>query len=225
VFVTPEDAALLLAGGHRVEGLYRDPTKQEQDLNNMASVTPTLTLNSWKVSMFKLHLWLGLLLTGRLDLFAPLLAQAKFETNDFTSYGFNKRNNAFGMRPSQPSATSLNATRMRPKWWNGEDNNFAQYFSTWQSVRDRIDWDTYNDIPTKPPALVATSDAPYMWYMAPVLAAGYVPIQDRPGYAVAWQGKLEKEGSPLLVLLLFAGVTVTLLVLLYRWYRKRKRSK
>lgn len=169
-------------------------------------------------------------MTGRLPIYRLLLAQAYFETGGYTSHGFKVRKNGFGMRPSVPNAGNPQAVRTRPKWWTTEDNGFAAYPSYYAGCRDRIDLDQSNDIsPMNPRPSDMTLE---QWYMESVMDEGYVPAADRQGYIVQWRKALDNpkamEGAQLpsiITGILTVGVTITVLYMLWKAWRKRKRAQ
>jgi len=201
---------------------------QEDNKDEMTEVTPNNTPNTWAIIKFKVSLWFACLMTGRLPIYNLLLAQALLETANYTSHGFKVRLNGFGMRPSAPNLGAPNAVRLRTKWWTREDNGFAAYPSYYAGCRDRIDLDQFNEIT---PTSVRPSDMTLeQWYMEAVLDAGYVPAAERSSYMTGWKAKLgsaemQKGGNtPVWMLLLMLGITATLVILIVRWYKKRKRK-
>jgi len=217
--------------GTRAEGYMRPPavTKMSVILSEV-EVTPSNTPPWWAISWFKFCLWASCLLAGRLKLYPVLLAQAKFETGDFTSYGFQKRFNAFGMRPSQPNQAAPNATRLRKQWWTSESNGFAVYPGYWASCQDRLAWDDMNKI--KPGTHSGWQNA----YVKDVLSDGYVPPAERENYQTQWLKLIEQsgDGPSVFAVLVTIGVTAAVLYTLWkilkpkatrrprRWWTRRK---
>jgi hypothetical protein len=70
---------------------------------------------------------------------AIILAQAKFESGNFTSAVYKRNNNPFGMRLAKVRKT-VNAG-------DPDKDQYANYTSIEQSVQDLILWHEYNNIP------------------------------------------------------------------------------
>lgn len=122
-----------------------------------------------------------------------LRAQAAFETGNFTSRRYNEDNNAFGMR----------CARVRPQARRGcTVDGFAVYASVWQAVKDRIALDRYNGVAPPdsrrkgPDLLNSPWDNRVAEYMDDVLAAGYVPANERATYRQRWAGVYQQVNTP-----------------------------
>jgi hypothetical protein len=196
------------------------------------TVSPADMPSWWRVPFFKVCLWLQCFFAGQSGKYSVLVAQARLETDNFRSWGFNNRNNPFGMRPSQPNQGAPNATRLRPKYWSAESNGFAEYTTYWSACKDRLQWDAHNriDFGTDDGFRIAGEPSSNVTqYMAAVLAAGYVPLEERASYLNLWKALYKEEagdGSGLKQFLLIAlgiGVSVAILYTAYKWWKKKKR--
>jgi len=121
--------------------------------------------------------WLTCQLTGQADKYAVLMAQAKFETDNFTSRKWRLGSGAWCMHYSAtgtPRAAGGDAT-------GGESvavyTNFFTVAQMWAMWRDRLDWDvrrginpgTYNDAQSY---LRKVVDANWRGYNTPELGPG-----------------------------------------------------
>lgn len=150
---------------------------------------------------------------------AALLAQAELETDGFTSYGFAKRKNPFGMRPAL----------VRPNSQSGAQGGYATYITYWNAVRDRIQWDVYNNIapPDKQPTVTMGDDTttPVEAYMEAVQAKGYA---EDPEYIQKWMEQYDGEKTDVLgtiISIIIIGVTITLVVWILRRLFGKKKAK
>lgn len=213
---------------------YQGPQQEGTD------VPPVVTVNGSQPSTWMQRMWFKAALflqTWRWPVYRKVLyAQAKLETGSFSSYGFAKRKNPFGMRPAV----------VRPNSQSGEHGGFATYASYWKAVRDRIQWDEYNGIPPadKFGSLTSADGAtrtPAQGYIDEVIDYHYVTPTEAPGYRSSWIGLYgadENEGMGMvktIFTILILGVTLTVLWKLYKfisgrstanpWRRTWKRSR
>lgn len=107
---------------------------------------------------------------------AVLLAQASVETDWFKSPNYMEANNMFGMRPAKKRPQNRVGIRVA-----GNNGEFAVFATLNESLRDRIAWDSYNNI-----------SRPQTWddvttYMAIVMQKGYT---HESTYIQAWKDRL-----------------------------------
>ncbi len=168
----------------------------------------------WRNAWFRIQLAVACFLRGRMHLFPSYFAQAVNETGGFTSYGFVKRRNAWGMRPAQ----------QRRKWYRSDDNGFAVYSCYFMSAMDRISWDAeYYPFKGAVDAYFATF--PYQrWYGGDVDDAEWLVLRDAMlstalDYKRSGAYKVVTVGTWLLV----AGLITGTLFVLWRIYKAVKR--
>jgi len=90
-----------------------------------------------------------------------LYAQARLETGNFTSRVYMDANNMFGMRPTTRRAQN------RVGVLSTNNGEFAKFQTLNESFRDRVEWDSYNNIP-RPQTLEEARG-----YMERVMSKGY----------------------------------------------------
>ena len=129
--------------------------------------------NEWK---FYLQGFWACLITGNLRKFAPLVAQAKLETGNFSSGHFSTGFNAFGMHVPDP-------------WANGGthvegEGTVAAYKSFYRSWRGRLAWDDRRGIDS-------TEWADVGEYGVLCTNAGY---NTNPNYVQSWVNNYRELG-------------------------------
>lgn len=104
-----------------------------------------------------------------------LYAQAILETGRFTSNVYKSANNMYGMRPASRRAQN------RVGVLNTANGDFAKFQTLDESLRDRVNWDQYNNI-TRPQRLEDARD-----YMRSVMDKGYT---HEASYVSTWMNIL-----------------------------------
>lgn len=132
-----------------------------------------MTVEQW----WSLGMGLGLNMQTDSVYLAVLLGQADLETGGFRSRVYMEANNMFGMRPAERRPQN------RVGIMDTANGKFAIFQTLNESLRDRIAWDSYNNI-----------ERPMTWddasvYMAKVMKKGYT---HETNYISVWKERVAK---------------------------------